>query len=261
MGYYYEYQNDYPNMIKYYLMSIEHKQSDSMYNLGAYYKKQKNYDKMLKYFLMAIECGNSFAMNSLGQYYEFVGYYETMIKYYLMAIELKNSTSMCNLGSYYQGQKDYYNMLKYYEMAVELENETAINNLIKYYEDAKDYSNMMIYYLMEVKLHNIVPIKLFDHARNDYDWFLKIYAENREFINKYPSRLCDLFVYYINGNKATPELLNIMTMIDCTSSPCLEMIKKLALEKIDLMDLHFKYSMEGKGFDDAKNDFFNRIIS
>jgi hypothetical protein len=30
--------------------------------------------------------------------------------------------------------------------------------------------------------------------------------------------------------------------------------------KISIAKLHFEYSLEGKGFEEAKNDFYNKII-
>ena len=37
-------------------------------------------------------------------------------------------------------------------------------------------------------------------------------------------------------------------------------IKNLYNEKIDLIELHFKYSLDGKGFEEAKKDFINLLV-
>ena len=42
--------------------------------------------------------------------------------------------------------------------------------------------------------------------------------------------------------------------------PLFKLFKNQLEEKVDLMKLHFDYTMNGKGFADAKNDFFNRIL-
>ena len=49
--------------------------------------------------------------------------------------------------------------------------------------------------------------------------------------------------------------------MDCSSNAHLDFIKTILKEKIDIMDLHFSYSMEGKGFMDAKQDFLERVSS
>lgn len=46
--YYYEYIEDYDNMIKYYLISIKHNNVDAMYNLGDYYEKINNTPNKIK---------------------------------------------------------------------------------------------------------------------------------------------------------------------------------------------------------------------
>jgi predicted DNA-binding WGR domain protein len=54
---YYEKQNDYSNMVKYYLLAIEQGNIASMTNIGLHYEIQKDYDNMLKYYLIAIDKG------------------------------------------------------------------------------------------------------------------------------------------------------------------------------------------------------------
>ena len=113
---YYKKQN-YELMKKYYLISIDKDNSDSMNNLGYYYKNiENNYDLMKKYYLMAIEMGNSNAMYNLGYYYQTVNYnFELMKKNYLMAISKGNSNAMYNFGYYYKTiQYNYKLMKKYY---------------------------------------------------------------------------------------------------------------------------------------------------
>ena len=40
---------------------------------------------------------------------------------------------------------------------------------------------------------------------------------------------------------------------------CFKLIKKLYNEKIDFIKLHFDYSLNGKGYNDAKNDFIKLL--
>jgi TPR repeat protein len=111
--------------------NIETNSSDSnklLWN-GIYYQHiENNYDEMITYYLMAIELGNYTAMNILGVYYIIVEKdCDEMKKYFLMAVELENSDAMCFLGFYYESiEKNYDEMKKYYLMAIELENSDAI---------------------------------------------------------------------------------------------------------------------------------------
>jgi RNA binding exosome subunit len=94
----------------------------------------------------------------------------------------------------------------------------------------------------------------------DYDYFLKIYSENKDYIQQYNEKLCEIVMRHIGVKDVTKELLDIIMEIDCSCNFYLKFTKKVIMEKVDLMELHFSYSMEGKGFNDAKQDFFNRII-
>jgi TPR repeat protein len=91
IGYYYEKQNDYDNMKKYYLKAIEKGSYESMHNLGTNYYVQKDYDNMKKYYLMAIEKGFYKSMHNLGLYYYEQKDYTNMNKYFLMAKEKGNN--------------------------------------------------------------------------------------------------------------------------------------------------------------------------
>jgi hypothetical protein len=86
-----------------------------------------------------------------------------------------------------------------------------------------------------------------------------MYEENKEYLKKFPLNLCDLMMHYIDIDRATDQVFNIIIDIDCSGYPHLKTLKNVLMEKIDLMELHFSYSVEGKGFNDAKKDFISRI--
>jgi tetratricopeptide (TPR) repeat protein len=155
-------EKDYVEMKKYFLMAIELKNSNAMYNLGSYYDEiEKDYVLMKKYYQMAIELNDSNAMVNLGLYYEDVEKdYVQMKKYFQMAIDLNNSRAMYNLGFYYDEiEKDYVEMKKYYQMAIELNDANTMNNLgWYYYEIEKDYILMKKYFLMAIDLNNSIAM-------------------------------------------------------------------------------------------------------
>jgi tetratricopeptide (TPR) repeat protein len=59
LGTYYESIGDYDNMLKYYLYSIEHDNSNAMYYLGKYYENIEDYDNMKKYYTMALDSNDN----------------------------------------------------------------------------------------------------------------------------------------------------------------------------------------------------------
>jgi tetratricopeptide (TPR) repeat protein len=79
LGYYYEQQENYENMMKYYLMAIENENSFAMYYLGYYYEKQKNYENMKKYYLMALEHDHNMNLNRIIYLLEYITIHDKII--------------------------------------------------------------------------------------------------------------------------------------------------------------------------------------
>ena len=136
---------------------------------------------------------------------------------------------MTNLGTYYYGVNDIDNMIKYHMMAIEKDNRIAMNNLVSYYK-----RNEMLEELV-----------LLCHK-----------------INNIPKLVDSLDLLLSKRQPITPQVLDIISNIelDNTASPVLRLIQRLLKQKLDIMDLHFKYSLEGKGFQEAKEDFLNMVI-
>jgi len=234
-GVYYKIKKNYEQMKKYYLIAIEKGNSDAMYNLGFYYQEtKKDYKKMKKYYLMAIEKGHCKAMNSLGFYYQDKkNDYEQMKKYYLMAIEKGHRVVMYNLGFYYQTiEKNYEQMKKYYLMAIE----------------KGDYDT--IYHL-----------ELFCKNNNDTLGLLQLYIKIDD-----KTKISDILVNYCNQKIVDKEinsiLLQYLNCIDDHDLPVVfKILKQLFNNQIDLLEAHFKYSENGLGYEEAKQDFLKQLSS
>ena len=267
--YYYEdIEKDYDLMKKYYLMAIDLNNSCAMNNLGVYYQNiEKDYDLMKKYYLMAIELKNSYAMFWLGSYYEDIEDYDLMKKYYLMAIELNNSGAMNNLGCYYETiDKNYDLMKKYFLMAIELNDNTAMYNFGFYHEHIeKDYDLMKKYYLMAIELNNRDAMANLRNYYIDNDMLL----EEIELVMTYPKMIerkiliesiSDIFM----GNfiKDTKKFIKLIMSFDFeeTDNICssLKLLINCLKSQMTIFELHFNYTLNGKGFEDAKNDFIER---
>jgi len=75
-----------------------------------------------------------------------------------------------------------------------------------------------------------------------------------------------LFLNKVSTNNTIDDaVLNLISEIDVDNVVGLcnniLIIKKLLTHQLDLMELHFKYSINGKGYDDAKKDFNKMICS
>jgi hypothetical protein len=267
-GIYYADKKDYKLMKKYYSECIEDN-SDAMYNLGTYYNRIINdYSKAKKYYLMAIEKHHSTAMNNLAYYYYAIeNNHDLMKKYYLMAIENNNIGAMCNLADYYKTLEDYDLMKKYYFMAIENGNSIAMGNLAYYYETIENnYDLMEKYYIDAIEKGNnkFARTRLINYYKNNNDILSSVKLYHKLNMNSdFFSELSKYFSKY-NEVQQLPEILDIIlnlseNIIDIAPLS-IKIIYKLLKSNINIMDLHFKYSVEGKGFTEAKNDFLNQIM-
>ena len=127
--------------------SIENEEDGWKYGLLAYiYEAQENYELAEKYYLMTIEKGNENSMYNLGLLYDNQEKYELAEKYYLMAIEKEHENSMCNLGILYKNQEKYELAEKYWLMAIEKGLEQAMYNLsLTYYFQNKNKEQVKQY--------------------------------------------------------------------------------------------------------------------
>jgi len=230
-GLYYKINKDYVKMKKYYLMAIEKGNDIAMYNLAKYYEKTKNNVEMEKYYLMAIEKGNDIVMYKFAIYHYDNKNYIDMEKYYIMAIEKGNDHAMINFANYHYDNKNYIDMEKYYIMAIEKGNGYGLNRLVEYYKH-NQYELKLLSLYIHINHHKI--IKLFNKialqtlSSEDESQFLEL-----------------LTTYQFENNDQL-----------CTS---LKLLLNAIHGQMDLMALHFEYTVHGKGFNEAKADFFNRL--
>jgi hypothetical protein len=224
---YYDYIKDYTIMIKYCDILIhEYQSSCIMFNLGLYYYRIKDFSNMLKYYEMAIRYGNSNAMNNLGAHYQEQKDYPNMIKYYEMAIENGCATAMSNLGKYYETQKDYANMVKYCEMSIANNCFNCQGSLESYYKKNKLFDKLLVLYLKTAKYDDIKDIICIAEITEDV--INQIAKINEVDIAKLPTIIQYCWkLYYI---------------------------------KVKPIELHFNYTINGKGYEDAKKDFNNCLV-
>jgi len=267
-GLYYRIHKDDENMKKYWLMAIEKGDDNSMYNLGTYYHiVKKDNENTKKYLLMAIEKENHRAMYKLGVYYQKQKDEENMKKYWLMAIEKGYHAAMNRLGLYYKKEKkDYDNMQKYYLMAIEKGNKTAMFNLGFYYQTVKkDFKNMKKYYKMAIETgHN-------DTIKHMINYYIRYDDDCNELISivitaeKYKEFQKTLELMLRAGKPYNEQTIQyIIEHGHHFTDDCHFLLKQhynLLKQKIDLMELHFKYTDTGLGMKEAQEDFIKQIMN
>jgi len=264
--YYHTIEINYDLMKKYYMINIEAGVSSSMYNLGNYYGKiKKDYVKMKKYYLMAIDKGNLYSMYILGNYYGKIKKdYVKMKKYYLMAIDEQNYDCLNNLCYYYMNiEKDYDLMKKYHLMAIERGSCINMYNLGKYYENIEiNYELMKKYYLMAIECkHDKSMINLVNYYKRNtmVDNLLNLYMD----YHIYTPNFYDDVNKYIVDSTITCETIIKLCQLDqdvlIKLPKIIQYYGKMYESKIDLLKLHFEYSVTGEGFKKAKLHFISSI--
>jgi TPR repeat protein len=263
---------NYDLMKKCFIIGIDNGNIHSMNNLGLYYSNtEQNYDLMKKYYLMATDLGNITSMNNLGYYYQYIEKnYDLMKKYYLMAINKNYVISMTNLGNYYKNIEQNYDLMKkYYLMAIDNNNITAIYNLANYYQTIeKNYDLMKKYCLIGINNDDI----------NSLNKLINYYNINNLLIEK-----LEFFIEYIDKIERTQiiDTINEISKIQLNEQDekkfidiiinfefedtdkvfyIVKILVKTIKYKISITKLHFEYSLEGKGYESAKEDFYGKII-
>jgi hypothetical protein len=241
LGWYYDkIENNYNLMKKYYLFCTDNGCMYSMHKLGYYYRNiEKNYDLMKKYYLMAVDKDYNSSMHNLGYYYQFTEInYDLMKKYYLMAVDRNNISSMYNLGYYYQFTEIDYNLMKkYYLMAIDNNNIEAFDNLIHYYNNSNlinlEKLEFYIKYIDKIRRNRVINV-----------------------INK----MAKLLLSKEDNKKFVDIIVNFEFRDDDKVSSIIRTLIETIKYKISMTRLHFEYSLEGKGFEEAREDFYSKII-
>jgi tetratricopeptide (TPR) repeat protein len=110
LGLYYEQQQDYENMIKYYKMTIQNNNiiintninihTNAMKNLSNYYEKQKDYENMIIYALQTIDNDCYDLISNIIDYYILNDNHEKIIYYYWMSLDCGNINLVINFIDY-----------------------------------------------------------------------------------------------------------------------------------------------------------------
>jgi hypothetical protein len=297
MGLYYYNKEKYDKAINYLLMGVELKDTTIINNLGiCYYYPKNDKESGVKYWEMSVELGNYYCANRLGSHYMNNDDYENGEKYYLMDIEKNENIETYNIIAcyYYNIKHDNENALKYFFMGVEKNDHNSMINLGIYYRTMGEYENARAYFLMAIednsaKYHMGICYKMEGDYEKMEEYFLMAIKDGctdsiKKLTDHYKCRgmnLKLLKLYINNSSKRCKiigrfnviancillpdeknEFLNLLTNFEFTAddalSSGLELLVTMLNDKLTLLDLHFKYTVRGKGYQEAKEDFYER---
>lgn len=232
----YKDENHMQKYVKYMEKAITNNDFSKINDLGLYFLSIKDYNNVEKYFTIGVKNGDSGSMNNLGHYHSTMGDNEKAMDYFMMAAKKGCADAMGDIGILHEKYKKYDEMEKYYLMAIEhgCSSIQVINNIEKYY-----INNML----------NIKLLRLYVKYENVYKRYKTIHQFKIMAISlslEDEKEYCEfLITYKFNDDDILPTGVKLL-------------IKALT-DKLTIYDLHFKYSMEGKGYVDAKTDFLNRV--
>lgn len=215
--------------------------SDALCNMGYYYEEEKhNYYKAINYYKLASEQNNLCAMTNLAMLYEKYGEYDKMKTYYLMAIEKDYKRAMRHLADYYAYDEKNHELAEtYYLMAINKGSKSALCELNKYYKSMGliiDQIELCISYCNDYVMRNKIVKYINNYAMSTTDDIESCSSNIERFIN------------LITTFEFTDDEINRLCL-------AVRILIKSINTKISKIKLHFDYSMSGKGYTEAKDDF------
>ena len=154
---------------------------------------------------------------------------------------------MNELGYWYKNKGDVKNMLKYYLMSIEHGNSSIMNNLGRWYQMVDDQIMTKKYFLKFVTSIN-------------YEKCEEHFLKNKPLQDYLIQVLNDVMVL----ENIPTDIIRLLLKVDMETYGIrhggLSLIQKLYREKIDAIEMHFKYSPDGDGMEECKKDFFGRIV-
>ena len=204
-----------------------------------------------------------------GWFFQKIKKCDVFITYYKLAINYSNIRAMVSLGDYFYSKSNENESIKYYKMAVECASVDAYTRLFSFKK--------------EILINNNIPDIYqygFKFIATDSEKFISVIVKNslkeirfdifNQMVIKYPAILRDknysndIVKAIIGTDKITSDVLEIIQKMDFSLAtiqipPWIIPFKKLLNEKIDLLDMHLRYSANGIGFEDAKKDFLARL--
>ena len=236
--------------------------------LGLFFKIVKeDYVKAKNYYLMAIKHGSIIAMHNLAYLYIKIKDYDNAEHYFFMAIRQNYTNAFNGLAWFYNNiKKDSVNAETYYKIAVSHNNISAMYNLACFYYSRNNFIDAEFYSLLAIKNGNMASINYLIYyykITNNIIELIKLFIEYHKFIERkiiinYIEKIWKLELDF-DQNKCLVKFLLSFEFQMGEIPTTLKIFTNLLKNKMIIIKLHFDYTINGKGFHDAKKDFNNRI--
>lgn len=287
---YYGERNDINKTIEYQRILANLGDRETIGTLLEYYQKEERHEDLMHYFVKALQFGhrvisNRFVSNirhnkSMLNYLlvaadfdhigalsiligrSFVDDFDKRIKYCSKLIVLDKRWGKTYLIEVFNDcikRRQHDNVVYCYQMLTELDVERAKQLLSYYYYTIDDYNNMIKAVDVDYILNNTL-------IKDEDDILLTLFNIHPEIFNDelYVKRILLILDKLITKKDFDDRLINIIEHIEIkyfvNAPKFLYMYKKLLNEKINLLDLHFNYSPDNKGYQEAKKDFIERLV-
>lgn len=204
----------------------------------------------------------------LGEYYEHYKSYSIAFEYYAKAGNIYgNVDAMMKVAHGYSSISSS-TAKHYYLMAFNSGHTEALRNIIEVYIKEQDYESAEKYLLMAIDcdcyLSSETLINFYTNIKKDMPALIKLCQDNPTYFNQ---GCISKIINYLWTEKLEENtyndildfLLSQESFIDKDAPSLLKIFIKLLKDKLDLMKLHFDYSEKGKGFQEAKQDFYDSI--
>ena len=258
--------NSYEDAKRYYLMAIEYGCNDAIIRLAGMLGISRDYKDAERYYLMAIDNGCNDAILELATMYNFCKDYENAERYYLIAINKGINDAILKLAAFYEKKEDYANAESQFLAAIECGLNDAVYQLASFFKRQQDHKNAKRYFSTALQYENNRrnARKNLKCCCKNVTELLKIYIKNSEFIErtKIIKSISKIWNSRMNDKEVT-KFIEIVSKFEFHTDDDIPTLLKvfinLYIQKIDIIELHFKYTVEGKGFNEAKEDFVNLI--
>lgn len=256
---YYQDKNDVVEMEKWYKKAFELGCAKAFTYYGDYLENKNCFESAEKYYLMAIEKGHRRAITFYAMLQLRLGKFDVAESYLTKVIECGNDEEMVFLGISYErrGMTDLAE--KWYNDAI------AAGVTLGYFCLGRLRQNAGQFEEME-KIYG-KGIEKGDHTS------LIIYGDYLEINGKFDKLLTLLEKYdrkklieFLNKpiQKRSVKLLETILGLNekelKQTNESIILIREILDQKIDLLDIHFRFSVNGQGFNEAKADFLAKII-
>jgi TPR repeat protein len=246
-------------------------------NLGNIYcyginGKEKDFAKALELYKLSAAAGNKYALGNLGNAYRHgsgvPSDYKKAKEYYKQAAELGNDRSMVNLAILYSNgrgcRKNEYKAKLLFKQAAEKGNIDALyclgNMYYSGYGVTKKYDRAFEYFSQAYERGHEKAAAMLSkmYSAGIYVTMDKLKAiELLMQINSYNGVVVIIssLLASCDPNKLTPELLEIIMKCDfsnCKVKNYMILIQNILREKMDILELHYKYNIGSLEYEEAK---------